>query len=96
MSYTDHDCRRTVTFEHFADGETTVELSIRYRYYHPTKGACERGTGVPLEPDDPGEIEILEAFDEVGNPASSFIPNWDEVKEELETDIYENEDPQYG
>lgn len=34
------------------------EATVDYTYYPPCRGARERGTGVPLEPDDPAVVEI--------------------------------------
>jgi len=47
-------------------GDDEMRIDIIAEYWPPTRGACDQ-YGAALEPDDPEEIEILDAVDELGN-----------------------------
>jgi len=47
-------------------GDDEMKIDITAEYSPPTRGARDQ-YGAALEPDDPEEIEILDAVDELGN-----------------------------
>lgn len=53
-------------------GDEVIAVSCQWRYYPPSRGMRDslggvRGAGPPLEPDDPAELEFLNAEDATGN-----------------------------
>lgn len=58
------------TYHVFVDGEE--EYLVRAEFHKAQRGARERGTGIPLEPDEPAGWEIDEVW-EVGDDSETNI-----------------------
>lgn len=42
-----------------AGHEHVIKPQVEYYYYPAARGAVERGTGIPMEPDEPATVEIV-------------------------------------
>ena len=67
------------------DAEEEVDVTVTYTYYPASRGARERGTGAPLEPDEDESIEIESVKDSTGKE----IDLSDSDLEQLQNDIFD-------
>lgn len=62
-----------------------VELAVVYKFYPAVSGIREKGTGVPLEPDSPAEITIIQIWIERTDVTHLLEDFHDDIAEELLT-----------
>jgi hypothetical protein len=67
------------------DVEKEVDVTVTYTYYPASRGARERGTGAPLEPDEDASIEIESVKDSTGKEINLS----DSDLEQLQNDIFD-------
>jgi len=62
-----------------------LECTVEYEYHRAWRGARERGTGVPLEPDEPESVEILSI-----HTAEDIFELFEDVMEDIEVQVLED------
>lgn len=66
-----------------------LDLLVDYYFYPASKGARD-SFGVPLEPDDPGSVELMKIETFSGDDITDMLS--DRVWKEIETKIMEGDD----
>lgn len=79
----------TITRQDDSGNETVHDLLLHYSAHRAIRGARERSTGVPLEPDEPAGIEFEGAFDMDGQRVE-LTPRETERAEQACHDDYED------
>lgn len=75
------------------DVEEEVDVTVRYTAYAASRGARERETGVPLEPDEPASIEIQSVKDSTGKEIDVSDSDLEQLESEISAaDAYDEPD----
>lgn len=71
-----------------------IEMVVEVEYtYHPAcRGERERGTGLPLEPDEPEHIEIESVTDQFGNTIELSNDEYAELEEDILEELQDRDD----
>jgi len=82
---------RRISYSHHDTTIQGIPCSVEVEYSPAIKGMREKGTGLPLEPDEPESYEIIQVFDRKGYKAK-----WLEDKITDEDVERINEELKYG
>ena len=78
------------------DVEEDIAVTVTYTYYPASRGARERGTGAPLEPDEDASIEIESVKDSTGKEIDVSDSDLKQLESEISDTIRDADDYEAG
>jgi hypothetical protein len=83
------------TFEFINDDD--VEVTVEYDYTPACRGARDSfngrpGAGLPLEPDEPESVDILDTYDQDGNGVTLSPSEEQRAKEQILDQVHSSQD----
>lgn len=70
-------------------GDTEIPVEVDLDTTAPSRGSRERGTGLALEPDDPGSVDVVGAFHDLTGEELILTPE----EEQRAVETFLNQEP---